>query len=128
MRPSAKNARAPRWPSLSLLPFSLLLACRSAEPNAPAAFDSSGGVVDVVCLGDGFVRCDGERMPLEACVLRLRQRTRAMSQEQLQRFVVQLQRDSAAAAEPLLGPALDGQLNRLIEELDIMDVGQAKLL
>ncbi|MFN0183862.1 MAG: hypothetical protein ACKVQR_08600 [Aquabacterium sp.] len=120
------KAHTPRF--WSLVPFALLVGCRSAEPTPPGAFDSSGGLVTIVCLGDGFVRCDGERVPLEACVLRLRQRTRSMGQEQLQRFVVQLQRDPAAASEPLLGPALDGQLNRLIEELDIMDVGQAKLL
>jgi hypothetical protein len=106
----------------------LLAACYSAEPAAPPPFDSSGGIVDVICLGDGFVRCDGERLPLEACVLRLRQRTRAMTRDQLARFVVHVRPDPAALAEPMLGPALSTQLNRMLEELNTMDVQQAKLL
>jgi hypothetical protein len=106
----------------------LLVACSSAEPPAPSAFDSSAGVVVVECLGDGFVRCDGERMPLEACVLRLRQRTRAMTPEQLQRFVVHAKPAAGAVADPLAGEGVSQQINRMLDELLIMGVGQARAL
>ena len=109
-----------------LLPVLLLAACASNEP-AGVDFDSSAGLVTVDVAGDGFVRCDGRRVPWEAAVLELRQRTRAMSPDELARFVVHLRADPQ---EPGSDAAATSQqtTNRLVDEFVIMGVRQVKFL
>lgn len=103
----------------------LLAACASEEPASPASFDDSLGRVVIVVAADGFVRCDGTRMPLEAAVLALRQRTRQMSPDDMLRFVVQLdgepQAPDSAAAE-----TVQRAKNRLVDELYVMGVRQIR--
>ena len=111
--------------AVSLCAAVLLGACASEAP-ANTSFDSSAGLVIVDVLGDGFVRSADRRMPLEAFVLELRQRTRKMSPDELSRFVVQLR------ADPLPGPeaaacAQQG-MNRLLREFQIMGVRQVRYL
>jgi hypothetical protein len=112
--------------AVSLCAAMCLGACASEAPADVSSFDSSAGLVIVDVLGDGFVRSAERRMPLEAFVLDLRQRTRKMSPDELKRFVVQLR------ANPLPGPeaaALAQQgMNRLLDELQIMGVLQVRYL
>ncbi len=115
MRPRARHLAA-------LLAFA---ACASEEPAAPAAFDDSLGRVEIVVAPDGFVRCDGIRMPLEAAVLVLRQRTRQMSSDDMLRFVVQLygepQEPGSTAAETVVRA-----MNRFVDEAYVMGVRQIR--
>ena len=92
-----------------------------------SAFDSSKGLVVVDILGDGFVRCGERRLPVEALVLELRQRTRAMSTDDLQKFVVHLR---AFDQEPGSEPARQAKraTDRLVDELHIMGVRQVVYL
>ncbi|HZN39217.1 MAG TPA: hypothetical protein VFD82_10465 [Planctomycetota bacterium] len=113
-------------PAFSLWAAALLGACASEAP-ANTSFDSSAGLVVVDVLGDGFVRSAERRMPLEAFVLELRQRTRRMSREDLKRrFVVQLR------ADPLPGPEAAARaqqgFERLLHELEVMGVRQVRYL
>ena len=108
--------------------LAVLAACSGAPKEVEASsFDQSGGYVEVEVLGDGFVRSGGRRIPLEAMVLELRQATRAMAKEQLDRFVVRLQLAGGIADEATAAVARR-DLNRLIDQLDIMEVGQVKFL
>ena len=116
------------WRLTSLACVALLAACvESPEGRLPiGAFDESAGRIDVAVLGDGFVLADGRREPLESLVLELRHATRRMSADQLQRFVVYLRvsdtvRDGAAAQVAEQG------VNRLLEELDVMEIAQVRL-
>ena len=106
--------------------FTALAACASSEPGQPSAFDHSGGEAKVVLAPDGFGTLDDERMPLEAIVLRLRWRTRTMPAEQLQRFVVSVWLPAAPGSEDLERRVLAAK-ERMLLELDIMDVGQVYL-
>jgi hypothetical protein len=103
-----------------------LAACASTEPSQPRAFDHSGGEANVVLAADGFGTLDGERMPLEAIVLRLRWRTRALPAEQLQRFVVSVWLPAKLGSEDGERRVLAAK-ERMLQELDIMDVGQVYL-
>lgn len=112
-----------------LLPISAaawLAGCASDAPSS-VDFDSSAGLVVVDVAGDGFVRCDERRMPVEALVLELRQRTRAMTRDQMQRFVVRLRADPQPAGSD---GAANAQLamNRIVDELMIMGVRQVVYL
>ncbi|MCU0862522.1 MAG: hypothetical protein MUC36_01900 [Planctomycetes bacterium] len=102
------------------------VACASSEPGQPSAFDHSGGEAKVVLAPDGFGTLDDERMPLEAIVLRLRWRTRAMPAEQLQRFVVSVWLPAEPGSDELERRVLAAK-ERMLQELDIMDVGQVYL-
>ncbi|MBL9076953.1 MAG: hypothetical protein JNL08_05585 [Planctomycetes bacterium] len=107
--------------------LALLVAACASNEAVHADFDSSAGLVEVVVGGDGWVRCDGERMPWEAAVLRLRQRTRAMSQDELQRFVVHLKAEPqqpGSAAMDTCGRTV----NRVLVECERMGVLQVKYL
>ena len=112
----------PLWSSAWLLP--VLAACASDEPVRPGGFDASTGRVVVTILGDEFALLDGERMPLDAVVLRLRLKVRAMTREQLQGFVVKMfvGKDVPESAVKAVYEAR----RRLLEELDVMDVGQVE--
>lgn len=99
----------------------VLTACAAEAP--PTSFDDSAGIVVVEIGPDGFVQCGGRRMPLEACVLELRQRARGMTSDELGRFVVQLRtvpQPPRSEAEANAARAL----NRLLGELQIMGVRQ----
>jgi hypothetical protein len=104
----------------------LLGACASEAPADVSSFDSSAGLVIVDVLGDGFVRSEKRRMPLEAFVLELRQRTRKMTRDEISRFVVQVR------ADPLPGPEAAARvkegMNRLVDEFYVMGVRQVLFL
>lgn len=101
----------------------LLAACASSEPPAPSAFDSSFGRTRVVVAADGFVARDGERVPLEAAVLSLRQRTRAMTEDQIARFVVEVSTEPAAVGS-VEAANVRAAVNRFLDELQVMGVRQ----
>ncbi|HEU4418484.1 MAG TPA: hypothetical protein VFT55_06065 [Planctomycetota bacterium] len=109
----------------SLCAAMVLPACASEAP-ANVSFDSSAGLVVVDVLGDGFVRSADRRMPLEALVLELRQRTRRMSPDERSRFVVQLRADPSPGPEA--GSRAQQDLNRLLDQLQIMGVLQVRYL
>ncbi|MBX3465014.1 MAG: hypothetical protein KF830_17735 [Planctomycetes bacterium] len=113
---------------MKVQPWCLLLlgACAGNQPE-PDGFDSSAGLVTVDVGGDGFVRTDGRRMPAEAAVLALRQRTRAMTAEELGRFVVHLRADRQQAGSEAAAQC-QTTINRLVDELVIMGVRQVKFL
>lgn len=99
----------------------------ATEPEQPPGFDDSAGLVVVTVLGDGFVKTGERRIPVEAVVLELRQRTRAMPLEQRQRFVVRVLMTELQAGSPEAGRA-GRDLERLLQELQIMGVKQARVL
>ncbi|MBL8729533.1 MAG: hypothetical protein JNM25_13955 [Planctomycetes bacterium] len=101
-------------------------ACAANEP-AGVEFDHSAGLVVVEVGDDGFVRCDGRRAPWEAVVLELRQRTRTMSADELQRFVVHLRADAHPEASEAAARTTRTR-NRVLDELYIMGVRQVKCL
>ena len=109
----------------------LLAVCAACATDAPggvsAAFDDGGDVIEVVALGDGFVRFSGERVPLEALVLTLRQRTRAMSKEERARLAVQL-KFGPHSDDPAIKARMAADLDRLLGQLQIMGVGHARYL
>lgn len=104
----------------------LLPAC-STEAPYETAFDQSGGTIDVEVLGDGFVRSGNRRLPLDLLVLELRQRMRTIDDGLRDRIVVRLKVAPGIVAGPQAKVAREG-LNRLIDELGIMDVGQVVVL
>jgi hypothetical protein len=111
--------------AVSLCAAALLGACASEAP-AETSFDSSAGLVVVDVLGDGFVRSEGRRVPLDAIVLELRQRTRRMTGDEIMRFVVQLRADPLPGREAAEGTQQG--LNRLVDELYKMGVRQVRFL
>jgi hypothetical protein len=110
-----------------LLSFAMAAACASDEPATISGFDSSAGLVEVFVGDDGFVTSAGERLPYDEFVLRMRQRTRAMSADELQRFVVQI-RLAPGLADDEAKAAAWVRMNRLLDELVLMGVRWAKLL
>ncbi|MCA8974207.1 MAG: hypothetical protein KDC98_05765 [Planctomycetes bacterium] len=86
-----------------------------------AGFDDSTGEAGIAVLGDGFVRLDGERVPLEAAVLTLRQRVRVMDEEELSGFVVKIAADPVGE-EAAVSERISAGVNRLMSELQIMGV------
>ncbi|MFN7588445.1 MAG: hypothetical protein ACK5UQ_08035 [Planctomycetota bacterium] len=122
------NAPRQRWSATAVTAVAtLLLAACATEPSAPDALDASGGLVEVAFAGDGFVHGAGERRPLDAGVLRMRQRLRTMDAAARASFVVQLRvRDGLAErAEALRAEA---ELNRTVDELHVMGVRQIRIL
>lgn len=99
----------------------LVAACSTSEP-APKSFDDSRGQVVIVVGNDGFVRCDDRRIPLEAAVLELRQRTRTMSTDDLGHFVVDV--STAPQPDQHAADAARAAMNRLVDELQVMGVRQ----
>jgi hypothetical protein len=74
-------------------------------------------------LGDGFVQTGDRRIPLESFILELRQTTRAMTREEVRRFVVGVRfapgiPDGAAAEKAVRGREY------LLQQLQIMGVRQ----
>jgi hypothetical protein len=115
-----RHARA-----VALLGAALAAACASEQPADAQGFDASGGLAVVTLLGDDFARLDGERMPLDAVVLRLRLRTRALTPEQLARFVVRI--EDAADLPAAAAARLPAARSRLLQELTVMEVDQAEV-
>lgn len=104
-----------------------LLACASEEGAPRTSFDDSKGRAVVTARGNDFVELDGERMPLDEAVLRLRFRTRALPADDLQlRFVVQLLASPSGDADT--DRSIHAQLERLLDELRIMGVKQVRYL
>ena len=99
-------------------------ACASETPKT--AFDDSAGLVTITVLGDGFVRTGDRRIPVEAIVLELRQRTRAMTKDERSRFVVQLFADAQVDGSPAAARARQG-LDLLWDQLFIMGVKQVRV-
>lgn len=97
-----------------------LAACASGEP-LDMELDPAAEVVTVVVLGDGFVRHQGERIPREAFVVQLRQRTRSMTSEQRSALRVELQVPADAGSSA----AVD--TDWLLDQVQILSIGQARL-
>jgi hypothetical protein len=110
----------------ALLLLALPAACASDAPDV-GEFDSSAGLVTVEVGSDGFVHCGKRRLPLEAFVLEMRQRTRDMPPEERGRFVVHVSAD-AGPADDEAALRLQQATNRLLDELYIMGVRQVKFL
>lgn len=111
----------------AVLSVALGAACGSAHP-ALRDFDDSAGSAEVRVGDDGFGVYDGERLPLDLIVLRLRWRTRAMEHEaRSRRFVVRLRFVDGLPAGEASARAQQA-LFRMIDELYVMGVHQVKLL
>lgn len=92
-----------------------LSACASeADLKEPKIEVDPGMGVEVQVLGDGFVRTGGERIPLEAFVLRTRQRVRALPPAERAKFWVRIKVD------PKAGDAAQPFVSRLTSELHLM--------
>jgi hypothetical protein len=105
----------------------LLAACASSEPSSPSEFDRSAGEARVVIGPDGFGTLDGQRMPFEAIVVRLRLRTRALGVEAMSRFVV------ALGVQPEVQDVdavqrMQADFDRMLVQLDVMDVEHVELI
>lgn len=118
------SALRQRW---STAAATLLLAACATEPSAPEALDASGGLVEVAFAGDGFVRVAGERLPLDAWVLRMRQRLRTMDAAARASFVVQL-RVREGVGERAQALRAEAEMNRTVDELHVMGVRQIRFL
>ncbi|MBL8736714.1 MAG: hypothetical protein JNL12_09830 [Planctomycetes bacterium] len=105
----------------------LFAACVAGEPAAPSALDGSGGVVTVEFGGDQFVHCAGERQPYDAFVVRMRRRLRGMDGAQRATFVVEL-RLREGVVDPEALRRAEAEMNRCMDELEIMGVRQARWL
>jgi hypothetical protein len=103
----------------------LLAACATDEPAALGSAASMRTSATVTLFGDDFALLDGERMPLDAVVLRLRWRVRAMSKEQLATFGVQIV--VGAGVPETAARRVVADRGRLIDELDVMEVGYVKM-
>ena len=107
---------------MPLLAVAFALAACESGPPVDTEFDYSAGLVSVELHGDGFVRVDDRRIPLEQFVLELRQATRKMETTELLRYVVRLR-----LAQVQNGEAARVQQSaraRLLNELEIMGVRQ----
>lgn len=107
--------------ALLLVPPALLPGCASSEP-LDMSLGTASATADVVVLGDGFVRFEGRRVPLERCVLELRLRLRAMAESDRASFriVLEVARDA--------GPDATTDVERLLDQLQIMGVPQVRCL
>lgn len=84
-------------------------------------------IVEIRVHGDGFVEFEGERIPLEAAVLTMRQRFRPMAVSERAGIVVQLDR-APVADTPAVHAAIAADFNRLLEQCQIMGVQHARVL
>lgn len=99
----------------------VLAACASEPVASSGVAEGITTLAVVTLLGDDMARLDGERMPLDAAILRLRWRVRAMDAAQLASFGVRIVDDPdlpEAAAMAARG--------RLLDEIDVMEVGYVK--
>ena len=100
----------------------LALSSCAGDDAVETQFDSSAGMVTVELLGDGFVRVDDRRVPLEAFVLELRQSMRQMARADLLRYVVRVR--LAAVGGGAAARTQRASRRRLLGELEIMGVRQ----
>lgn len=106
-------------PARVLAPLLGLAACAS---DWGPSVDRSGEGVEVVVLGAGFVQAGGRRQPLEAFVLELRQRLRALDEPRRNALWVKVGVDRDA------GDAASAEVSRLLDELELMGVRQVVYL
>ncbi|MFT4515076.1 MAG: hypothetical protein ACI89X_001216 [Planctomycetota bacterium] len=116
--------------TLTAVSFAAMLACcalSSCATDMPISttFDSSAGLASCQLLGDGFVRTGDRRIPLEAFVLELRQATRAMTSDELSRYVVAIGIDASVEGDVAAQNISDGR-EFLLRQLEIMGVRQAR--
>ena len=119
-----------RAPGHTVLLCAVFAACatEAGELVQKTNFDASAGEVEIIVDGDGFVHSGGRRLPLEAIVLELRQRTRAMPKDDRQRrFVVHLLTAPQPPGSEAAVRARQG-FDRLFKELQVMGVGQVRFL
>ena len=109
----------------TVLALALLFAACATEPGVPEPIDASGELVEASFVGDGFVYVDGERLPLDAWLLRMRQRLRTMDAAAREKFGVQL-RMRQGINERAAQKRADAELNRTLEQLEIMGVGYVR--
>lgn len=102
-------------PGVLAAALAALAACAASEP-LDMSMPTPTEQVAVTVLGDGFVRTGDRRIPLELCVLELRQRVRVMDAGTLAGFRVRL--DVAVDA----GEAAPDDLGRMLDQLQIMGV------
>lgn len=103
--------------------IALCTSCASELPIS-TTFDSSAGLASCKILGDGFVMTGERRIPLESFVLELRQKTRAMTSDELRRFVVTVGFDPDVQDGAAAKNIADGR-EYLLRQLQIMGVRQA---
>ena len=100
------------------------VACAS-EPGTPRDSDGTAGEATVVIGPEGFGTLDGQRMPWELIVLRLRQRVRALPPGGSDEFVVRLalQQGVADAAQQR---RMQDDHARMQQQIDVMDIGHVQ--
>ena len=113
--------------ALALAALVSFAACASELPVS-TSFDHSGGEVTVEVGADGFVRTGERRLPLDALLLELRQAARRMSDAERSAYMVRIVVDPALPLDGEPARRARTAVNRLLDELDIMDFGQAVLL
>ncbi|MCK5940537.1 MAG: hypothetical protein KAI24_01105 [Planctomycetes bacterium] len=110
----------------ALFLLSIAAAACASGPPVETEFDYSAGLVTVELLGDGFVRVDERRIPLEALVLELRRATRAMERSELLRYVVRIRLAKVKGGEAARVQQMARA--RLLDQLEIMGVRQVVYL
>lgn len=100
----------------------LLWAACAAGPEAAPEPDFAGERIDIRVLRGGFVESGGHRVPLEDCILRLRQRLRPLTKAQRQAVWVHVE----VVRE--VDPQLRRDLDRLMEELGYMGLGGVEVI
>lgn len=107
-----------------LMTYLVALGCAASAEADPTRFDASAGNVVWRVHGDGFLRWDRRRLPMDAAILELRLQTRAMAAESLLQLVVEVYPEPVAGCE---ASAVE-DVERLLRELQIMGVRQVRLL
>ena len=115
--------RGRRQPAAVAAALALLAACAADAPQ-PQGFDDGAGRAVVELLGDGFCRLDGARVPFDAMLLRLRLRMRGIAEADRTRFVVEVR--APAPETPAMRDAVQRDLDRLVQQLNVMDVVQVE--
>jgi hypothetical protein len=122
----ARNRRPRNCCGSAAVAAAALLAACASEPGTDAARQAAEAqpvteTIDVRMLGGGFVGTGGRRIPVDALVLELRQRTRAMDAAARLGLLV----DVVLAEDAAANAARD--LDRLLEQLQILGVRQATI-
>lgn len=105
-----------------LLAAVLASGCANELPIATEAVDG-GDEVQVTLLGDGFVKVAERRIPFERFLVELRQRARAMTQSQRDRFTVQVRFGAGCDSEERAA-VVRASNERLMMEADILEIGR----
>lgn len=99
----------------------VLAACASEAPVTEGAPASITTLAVVTLLDDDMALLDGVRMPLDAVVLRLRLRVRAMDAAQLAAFGVRIV--EAPDVPESAQRRVMASRQRLLEDIDVMEIG-----